>query len=261
MDRQTFKRKCRTRQLSWGTVLFEYLTPHAVRTLARCGYDWLWIDNEHSVHSYETIQGVVRTAEDVGIMTIVRVPQCEYTHIARAYDMGVSGVIVPRVDTPEQARLAVDSAKFPPVGKRGFGLRPCILGKSAATMAERIEDQNDRRVLFIQLESPGAVEQADAILDATDGQVDGIIFGPADFQMSAGMHDDFDAPEVQVAARRVAGVCEARSIATGVPTFNAEKARQWRDLGFTLITVGNDDAFLGNAARDTHEQLLALGEE
>ena len=69
-------------------MVTEYMTPQIVRTFARAGYDWLWLDNEHSHHSYESIQEVIRTAEDLGVITLLRVTQGMYHLIARGLDMG-----------------------------------------------------------------------------------------------------------------------------------------------------------------------------
>ncbi|MBN2310238.1 MAG: hypothetical protein JXR94_14785 [Candidatus Hydrogenedentes bacterium] len=258
MDRYTFGEICRARRMSWGSVLLQNISPYAVRIMARAGFDWLWIDNEHSWHSYETIQEAVRTAEDVGIVSILRVAQGEYTRIAQALDMGVDGIIVPRVETPEQVRYIVDCAKYPPVGKRGFGLRPSMIGRRRASMAERIADQNEHRFLFFQVESRLAVDNLEAMLDAADGQVDGVFFGPADFLLDLGKPDAPDAPELEAAAREAVRICAGRGISNGVPVGTLADAKRWRDFGFNLITFGSEDAFLANAADDAREQLRAI---
>ncbi|MCP4642775.1 MAG: hypothetical protein GY851_20175 [bacterium] len=255
MDRLTFKEACRTRRVSWGTVMFEFMVPHTVRLMARAGFEWLWIDNEHSCHSYESIIDVARAAEDLGIMSILRVAQDEYPRIAQAYDMGVSGIIVPRVETPEQMRHIIDCAKFPPVGRRGFGLRSSIIGKMTATMQERIADQHNTRFLFIQIESRQGLVNLDAILDVADGHLDGVFFGPADFQMDLGAPDTPDHPELVAAVQKVVEISKARGLSNGVPVHDADGARKWRDYGFNLITVGSDEAFLARTAAATRASL------
>ena len=84
MNRQEFREICRARRLCWGTVLLEHMTPQVVRSVARAGFDWIWIDNEHGHHAYETIYHVARTAEDLGVITMHRIPQAEYPLIAQA---------------------------------------------------------------------------------------------------------------------------------------------------------------------------------
>lgn len=230
--------------------MLEYMTPPAVRTFARAGFDWLWIDNEHGCHSYETIGHVVRTAEDVGIMSILRVTQGNYDRIAQALDMAVSGIIVPRVETPEQVRQIVDCAKYPPVGKRGFGMRASLFGKRRISMRERVADQNEMRFLFIQLESPRAVEQIEAMIEVAQGQLDGIFYGPADFQIAIGKVDSPQDPEVVAAARHITSISGKHQLSNGVPATTLETARHYRKLGFNLITFKSDDQFMADGAYD-----------
>lgn len=258
MDRDTFKTICRERRTSWGTVLMEHMRPHVVRTMARAGYDWLWIDNEHSCHSYETFIELARTARDVGIMSFVRVAQKDYALIARALDLAVDGIIVPRLETPEDVRHVIDCAKYPPIGKRGFGFRSTHLGKRRATMAERIEDQNERRFLFFQIESRLGMENLDAMLDTAEDHIDGVFFGPADFQMDLGRPDTPEDPGLAAAAKRCAAACEARNLSNGLPVGSVEEAKRWRGYGFNLIAAGNDDLFMFSGAADTREALEAV---
>jgi 2-dehydro-3-deoxyglucarate aldolase/4-hydroxy-2-oxoheptanedioate aldolase len=242
-------------------VLFEYTVPHTVRTFARAGYEWLWIDCEHNATGLDSVLELARTAQDVDIATIVRVPQGEYAHIARTLDTGVDGILVPRVETPEQMRNIVDCAKYPPVGRRGFGIRPAMLGKHALAMKDRIVDQNDTRLLCIQLESPQAVANAGAIVDAAEGQLDAVFMGPADFLVAIGKPDCFDTPQLDEAVRTVSTLCAERNIANGVPVGTLTMARWWLERGFTMLTFANDDMFLANTAREARNALSELERE
>ncbi len=261
MDRVQLKSCCKTRRICWGTVVLEYTVPHTVRTFAQAGYEWLWLDLEHNAIGIETVLELVRTAQDVGIATIVRVPQAEYAHIARTLDTGVDGIMVPRVETPEQMRYIVDCAKFPPVGKRGFGIRTTAFGKHTMSIGERIADQNDTRLVCIQLESPQAVANAEAIIDAAGGQLDAVFMGPADFQVAIGKPDQQNPPELDEAARRVSAICAERNIANGVPVATLTGARWWLERGFTMLTFACDDMFLANTAREARAALSDLERE
>ena len=253
MDKFEFKEACRSRRLCWGTAVSEHANAHVVRTMARAGFEWLWLENEHAHQSYETVRDVARTCEDVGIVCIMRVAQAEYTLIAKALDIGVHGIIVPRVETPEQVRYIVDCAKYPPIGKRGFGIRAMISGQQS--MQGRIRDQNEDRSLIVQVESRRAVENVEALLDAGDGQIDALIFGPADFQMDVGRPDEPYLPELDAAARRVASVCAERGVSACVPLLGLEFARLWRERGFNLLSYGSDDYFFTSAAKQAREEL------
>jgi 4-hydroxy-2-oxoheptanedioate aldolase len=247
MDRKTFKQICRDRTLCWGTVMWEHMDSQVVRTLARAEFDWIWIDNEHSYHSNDKLYQVIRTAEDLGIITLLRVRQGEYPFIAHAMDMAPSGIIVPRVETPEQMRNIVQAAKFPPVGDRGFGIRPSLFGKNAMSMQERIEDMNENRLLVVQLETPKAIGNIEAIADAADGQVDALFFGPADYQMAIGKPDNPFCDEVLDGARRLIEFSKKHNLSNGLPTTSVDVAKRWREIGFNLLTYKSDDQFLFDA--------------
>ncbi len=248
MDRRTFAEVCRVRSISWGTVIVEYMYPHTIRTLARAGFDWLWLDNEHAHHSYERIQEAIRTAEDVGVITVLRVTNTDYSLIARGLDLGADAIMVPRVETPEQVRRIISWARYPPIGSRGFGIRSSVYGVHPISMAERIQDQNNNRFLFIQIESQRGAENLELMLEAAEGQIDAAIFGPADFQMDIGKPDTPEAPELIEAACSVAEICEQFGIASGTLCEHPEDAQTWLDRGYNLIACGFDDTFLTNGA-------------
>ena len=257
MDRATFRQKCRNREMCWGTMLLEHMSPATVRTMARAGYDWLWLDDEHSPYAYNVLRDCIRTADDIGIVPIVRVAQLDYARIAQALDCGAGGIIVPRLETPEQARHAVDYAKYPPIGRRGFGMRSQVFGKHRMSMHERIDDQQ-ARVLCIQIESRLGAQNIEAMLDAGDGQIDFVIFGPADFQMDIGRPDHPDDPELDAAARHVSAVCAQRGVGNGLPVTSMNDAQTWLDRGYTIMTYLNDDAFMSDYAEKCRGELKLL---
>lgn len=258
MTRQEFKTVSRERRLCWGSVLLEYATPMMVRTLARAGYEWLWIDNEHAQHSYETLYEVIRTAEDVGIASIVRVTSDDYGRIAQALDMAPTGIIVPRVETPEQVRHIIDCAKYPPVGKRGFGMRASLFGKHSINMKDRTADQMETRFLAVQLESPRAVENIEKIIEIAEGQLDGIFYGPADYQMVIGAPDQPEHPEVIAAAKHITSLSAKYNLSNGTPATSIATAKRLIELGFNLITYKSDDQFVADGAYEGREELRAL---
>ncbi len=246
MDRKTFKQICRDRAMSWGTVITEYMDPQIVRAIARAGFDWIWVDNEHAYHSDDKLYEVIRTAEDVGVITLIRVRQSDYANIAHMLDMAPSGIIVPRVESPEQMRQIVDAAKYPPVGQRGFGMRPSLFGKNEMTMGECIDDQQNNRLLVVQLETPTAIRNIDSIVDAADGQVDALFYGPADFQMAVGKPDNAFGEEVLEGAQRLVEFSKRHNLSNGLPTTSIEVAQRWKDVGFNLLTYLNDDQIVSN---------------
>ncbi|MCC6794344.1 MAG: hypothetical protein IT366_04440 [Candidatus Hydrogenedentes bacterium] len=258
MTRQEFKKVARERRLCWGVVMLEHITPMMVRTFARAGYEWLWIDNEHGHQSYESLYNAIRTAEDVGIASILRVTSADYSLIAQAMDMAPTGIIVPRVETPEQVRHIIDCAKYPPIGKRGFGMRASLFGEHKINMRDRAADQQDTRFLAIQLESPRAVDNLDKIIEVAQGQLDGIFYGPADFQMVIGAPDQPEHPDVIAAAKLISSVSAKHNLSNGTPATSIATAKRWIELGFNMLTYKSDEQFLADAAYEAREELRAL---
>ena len=225
--------------------MLEHVTAMMVRTFARAGYEWLWIDNEHGHQSYETIYHAARTAEGVGIASIVRVTPDDYRRIAQAPDMGGTGIIVPRVETPEQVRHINDCAMYPPVGKRGFGMRASLFGEHKINMRDRAADQQDTRFLAIQLESPRGVENLEKIIEVAEGQLDGIFMvnGLSDGDWEAGLSDD---PEV-VARRGILQRVGQAQLSNGTRRRRSRR-RSIGSSGFNMITYKSDEQFLADAA-------------
>ena len=198
---------------------------------------------------------MIRTAKDVGITSIVRVGKTDYSRIAQIFDVGADGIIVPRVETPEQARTIIDAAKFTPEGKRGFGMRPLIFGKMRMTIQESIADQNKDRFVFVQIESRLGVDNLEAILDEGRGNISGVMLGPADFQLDIGKPDQPDTPEFEKAAQHVSDLCAARKIPAGIPAGSVEHAEKWIARGYSMVCLGSDDGFIVAGASRTVKAL------
>jgi len=255
VTRQEFNKACANRETTFGCYILEYMRPQTARILALAGYDWIWIDNEHCAHSYESIQEVIRTAHDVGITSIVRVGKTDYSRIAQIFDIGADGIIVPRVETPEQARTIIDAAKFPPKGKRGFGMRPLVFNTMSISMADSIADQNDTRFVIVQIESRKGVENLEAILDIAEGNISAVMLGPADFQIDIGKVGQPDTPEFEEAAQRVSDICAARGIPAGIPAGSVDHAHKWIARGYSMVCLGSDDGFMVAGAARTVKKL------
>src|SRR5688500_15778631 len=177
----TFLRKMldegRNRPLLGLSVM--YPGPGAVERIGP-DWDWMWIDGQHGEMGYEQTLALVRACDLIQRPAVVRVPGHEAGPIGKTLDMGAAAVIVPCVDTAEQAGAGADAAKFPPLGKRSYGGRRPIdfQGRSYSDTA------NTDTLLIAQIESPQAIENADAIA-ATSG-VDALFLGPDDLMLRRG---------------------------------------------------------------------------
>ena len=163
MDRKTFKQICRDRTLCWGTVMWEHMEPQIVRTLARAGFDWIWVDNEHSYHSNDKLYQVIRTAEDLGVITLLSASAKPSTRSSPPRWTWRPAALSFRVS---RRRTRCAAWFRPPSFRRSANAdsafdRPCS-AKNAMSMKERIEDMNENRLLVVQLETPKAIDDIEA---------------------------------------------------------------------------------------------------
>lgn len=228
---------------SWIT-----LAHHSIpEIMARAGFDWLTVDMEHSVIDFGALEQTIQVIELCGVVPLVRLTENQTALIKRAMDAGAYGVIVPMVNSPEEAERAVAAVRYPPLGTRGVGLaRAQGYGQTFDAYAQTINEQS---VVIAQIEHVRAVEQIDRIL-AVDG-IDGYLIGPYDLSASLGVPGHFDDPRVQQAqAQCLAAAVRAGKVA-GIhvvqPDPEAVRARQVE--GYRLIAVGLDTLFLGNSCR------------
>ena len=138
-----------------GTMISEVWTDEVAYVLAAAGFDFLVVDTEHGSADTESLQRISRAARSAGIAPLVRVADITYALIARTLDAGALGLMVPHVETADDAREIVRCAKYPPVGERGFGLRSAVTDYSGASVPEVTRDLS--RLADSIAHSPGSV--------------------------------------------------------------------------------------------------------
>ena len=221
-------------------------SPVATEIMARSGFDWLIIDLEHGAGTEADLLANLHAMGATPAAALVRPQSGERLRIGRALDLGAHGIMVPRVDLPEQAREAISFMRYPPDGTRGLALstRGAGLGEAGHTQIQAV----NRRVLgIIQVESPSAVEHA-AEIAAIDG-VDVLFVGPTDLSHSLGIPGAFDDPVYLDALRHVTSTTEAAGKVAGILLRDASSLPRHRDLGFRFIGLGSDGAFITDAGR------------
>ncbi len=240
------KEKLRNRELTIGSWITIGSTVVA-EIMAKAGYDWLTIDMEHSAITIDIAQDLIRVIELCGVTPFVRVGNNDANIIKRVMDAGAHGVIVPMVNTREDAENAVRSVKYPPRGFRGVGL---ARAQKYGADFEGYKQWNDKNsIVIVQVEHILAVENLEEILSVPE--VDGFIIGPYDLSGSLGVPGEFDNPEVLDALKRVKEIAEKKNALSGFhvisPTDEAfqEKVAE----GYKFIPHSLDILFLGNSCR------------
>ena len=214
--------------------------PAVAEIIAHAGFEWLALDCEHGEAETGDIGNFCRACRNQGTKPYIRVRENDVLTIRRALDLGAAGVIVPLVNSTEEAEKAVRAAHYPPRGIRGFAWhRGNHWGAEFDAYAKDF-----RPDLYVMIESREAVEAIDAIL-SVDG-VDGCIIGPYDLSGSYGIPGEVDAPVVREACARVAEAAERAGKLAGqhivVPT--GERIRRAAEQNYRLLALGVDEWFL-----------------
>jgi 2-keto-3-deoxy-L-rhamnonate aldolase RhmA len=212
---------------------------------ANLGFDFLWIEMEHSPIGWETLRNMVLATRGLKAMPFVRVPVNELWTAKRALDAGAIGVIFPFTSTPELARQAAAACKFPPEGKRGAG--PGLAAFRWPSPDESYYAFANRNVLVVAIvEDQPAVDQIDEIA-ATEG-IDVIFIGPNDLSWQIAGGDGSD-PRVQAAMEKIIAAAKRHKKVLGRPAGSAEEVRRYMEQGFLFFQGPSELALLRSGAR------------
>jgi 4-hydroxy-2-oxoheptanedioate aldolase len=211
----------------------------AARFLARSGLAWLTVDIEHSLVDWETATHMFASIADAGCIALARVPANRHDHIKRVLDNGAHGVVVPMVNSREEALAAVAAVKYPPVGNRSVGGSVHALNFDA-TANEYYARANDEILTVLQCEHIKAVEDADAIFSVPG--IDAIFVGPNDLAASMRSNDGRPpgAEETSRAMKHILETCRKHKVAPGLHCTSAEEAQQRIDEGWQFLAIGSE---------------------
>lgn len=224
--------------------------PMVSRYLAQLGWAWIILDFQHGCLNYETVYECIHTIRSAGRTPFVRVSIGGYSEIQKFLDLGARGIVIPMVNSREEARLAARAAKYPPLGERSIG------GDAHHHYGENYpEIANRETLLIVQIEHINAVKAVDDIL-SVDG-VDGCFVGPTDLALSMGLpRTDFeDHPEHRAAIQRTVDVCRARGKIPCCNTYSLVEAGEKARQGYACITLESDVRLFVTSAQELLEEL------
>jgi 2-keto-3-deoxy-L-rhamnonate aldolase RhmA len=225
-------------------------TPAASEILADIGFDWLFIDSEHGPLETGELLAILQAVSH-RVACIVRVPAAEEVAIKKVLDLGAAGIIVPQVNTVEQAANVVRYARYAPHGSRGVGLARAH--GYGMRFQEYLETANDRVAVIVQAEDAQAVKNVQAIVKVEG--IDAMLIGPYDLSASLGKMGRLDDPAVTAAIDHVTATCRAAGMPLGYFGITAAAVKPYIERGFTLIVAGVDTLFLGAAAQSLLREL------
>jgi len=236
----------RSAELSVG-IWANLRDPRVAHAMARADLDWVCVDQQHGYAAGTDTLDLVAAVRAAGRHALVRVPWNRPETIGQALDVGADGVIVPMVESAEDARAAVAATRYAPEGRRSWGGTRSPVAPSANDPAVT----NASTACLVMVETPAAVEQVEEIA-AVDG-VDGIFLGPFDLSIAYGMpiSELVDDRGNASPLRRVVAACRRNGIAAGAYGGTLDRSVALRSSGFTMLAVTSDDALVASAAAAT----------
>jgi 2-keto-3-deoxy-L-rhamnonate aldolase RhmA len=225
------------RELMGGTFL-NLGSSLTAEMAGRAGFDWLLIDMEHGAGNRHELLVQLQAIESTPAAPIVRIAWNDPVLFKRVLDLGPSGIMVPYIQSAEEARRAVAAMRYPPAGVRGVALmnRACGFG---IDFDEYFQNANSKLLTVVQVETQSAIDQADEIA-SVDG-VDVVFVGPLDLSVNMGIPREWGHPRIQAAFDKVATACRKTGKAAGLLLFKSEVERAVAD-GFSFLAISSDGA-------------------
>jgi 2-dehydro-3-deoxyglucarate aldolase/4-hydroxy-2-oxoheptanedioate aldolase len=236
-----------------GTMISEIRNPNLAWMLAQSGFDYFIIDNEHGAYSPETVSNMIAAARGAGIAVIVRIPEIRREAIMKPLDSGAAGLLVPMVNTADQAEEIMTHAKYPPMGNRGVALSRGHSSYGRPDAAQYLKLANQATFIAVQAESPQAIDNLESIA-ATPG-IDSIFVGPADLSVSMGIPGQLTHPREVEAIARVIAVCRQHDVIPGIHMSNVATLKEWIQKGMRFVSYSSDVDLLARAAQESLKQL------
>ena len=237
-----FKKQLREGQPKLGLFLNAH-SPTVAEQLAHSGYDWLLVDTQHGPMGNETLSGMLAGIANGGAKSLVRVGQySDRAGIQQALDMGADGVLIPYINTADEARQAVSCARYPTVGTRSVYFPQRSMNK--AGLLGYAGGANDNVIVALQVETASCIENIDEIA-AVPG-VDILFLGQNDLCMSMGLYEKYEfphmytSPELQAATDKLIAAAKRNHVILGLFLFGTSRVAEFLDKDFTFISIGND---------------------
>ena len=248
------KEKIRSGRPICGTHV-QLTDPATCEIFGAAGFDFLWVDMEHTVLEPKDVLAHLTAARAAGVSVIVRVPADDLTATKKVLEMGPDGIIFPMVRTARQADTLMSWTLYPPHGERGFGPMGAIrYGWDDAD--EYVGPGHLDLCRFIQIEQKETVDNLEEIVK--NPWIDGYIFGPNDLSGSLGMIHRVFEPEVRAEMERAVSILRKHGKYVGLSTGDTDPAviRYWHDMGISMISAGADNGYLLAGAKAMRETLL-----
>ncbi len=247
------KHELKSGNLMIGTMISEIRNPNLVYMLARCGFDFFILDNEHGSYSPETVSDIIAAARGAGVSTIVRIPEIRRETILKPLDCGAAGLLVPQVNTTQEVGEIMTHAKYPPLGNRGVALCRAHSLYTRPKAEEYLARANESTFIAVQAESPEAITNIESI--ATAPGVDAIFVGPSDLSVGLGIPGQTSHPKEVEAIDKVLNVCRKNDVIPGIHMSDLKMLKSWIEKGMRFVSYSSDVDLLTRASAESVSQL------
>ncbi|MFY7961682.1 MAG: HpcH/HpaI aldolase family protein [Elsteraceae bacterium] len=221
-----------------GAMIFEFMTPGVAQMMALTGAEFALFDMEHTGAGFDALRAPFAACRGLPIKPMVRVPRGEYHFLSRALDLGAHGVMIPMVESAEEARAIVEHTHYPPVGRRGAGFGFAHDDYSSGAPADKVAALNARTLVIAQIETERGLADVEAIA-ATPG-IDVLWLGHFDLTNFLGIPGQFDHPAYLDAIEKIVAAGKRHKKGLGFMAADANAARTYRKRGFNMIAAGPD---------------------
>ena len=231
------KETLKNNEAVFGTF-YKIYSPAMAEIMARVGFDFIIIDTEHYYMTHEQMEIVVRAADLHDMCTIIRVQDANETTIVHALDTGASGVQIPSLTTPEQAREAAANAKYWPKGTRGWGPGTRAGDYSFTPAVQYAQYANENGLTVVHVENVEMVEHVEELCQIEN--IDTLFIGPGDLSQSMGLPGQLGNPEVVANVEKVIRTAVKYGKSVGTFVASEDSAKRYLDLGARYFAWGND---------------------
>ncbi|MEO1493950.1 MAG: aldolase/citrate lyase family protein [Pseudomonadota bacterium] len=230
-----------------GAMVFEFFSPGMPQILAHAGCEYVLYDMEHTGIGLETLKDQVAHCRGLPIQPMCRVPRGEYQFLARALDIGMTGLMIPMVESAKQACEIAEATRYPPMGRRGAAFGFAHDGYAAPDPAGTIARANAETLVIAQIETERGLENVEEVA-AVEG-IDVLWVGQFDLTNFLGVPGQFQSKIYLDAVQRVVNAARSHGKGLGFMPSDSAWAREYKGYGFNMLAVGTDHGLLGAAVR------------
>ena len=236
MDRyQLLKNKFDQKEKIVGTTMTMLSSSLILEKMAgREDIDYILFDTEHGIFDAQNLVPLLQTMRLLKVPSLVRVQDAEYHLVAKLVDMGADGIMIPRTETLQQLRTAIDGLLFAPDGRKGMG------GCGQFRPGEKFADFKNTRFLLPQIESPEGIKNLPAMLEEYGEYISAVIIGPYDMSVMVGTPANIGSDEMNKAVQEVFDICKKYNKSCGIFCDNEILAKKYRDMGANVLWMAVD---------------------